>query len=605
MWPIAGAQAAVTYDTRVLSDHTVPGTAPGVVYANLGAPIINSTGQIAFESSLTGLGVDSTNNSGIWSEGSGSLGLIARTGDAAPDTAPGTVYSSLANLDFNDAGQTAFGGSLVGTGVDASNNAGIWSEGFGSLSLIARAGDPAPGTTPGVVYRSDFFGRPLLNSAGQIAFTGTLSGPGVVVSNSSGIWSEGSDALGIVARSGDAAVGTAPGVAYSGFNSAINAFNNAGQIAFKGFLVGTDVHSLNNTGIWLGVSSSLSLVARGGDAPPGADPGFIYRAFYPPVINDAGQTAFVGSTAPTGSGIWSESSGSLSLVAKKGDAAPGTVPGVVFGNFFSVFPKFDNVGQPVLNNAGQAAFVGSLSGPGVDFTNNTGIWSEGFGSLSLIAREGDAALETDPGVVYTEFRHNPVLNDAGQIAFIGFLAGTGVDGTNDSGIWATDTNGLLTLIVRAGDLFDVNDDPLIDDFRTISFFDMATGTDTLDTQETGTGFNDAGQLAFAINFTDGSSGIFIASMGSIPLTGDLDGNGLVDILDLNIVLINWNTDGSADPRADTDGNGLVDILDLNVVLADWNMSTPPVSASIPEPASLVVLGLGLPILMRRRRGTTR
>ena len=53
--------------------------------------------------------------------------------------------------------------------------------------------------------------------------------------------------------------------------------------------------------------------------------------------------------------------------------------------------------------------------------------------------------------------------------------------------------------------------------------------------------------------------------------GDLSGDGAVDIIDLNIILIHWGWvvipgDKSA---GDSNGDGFVDIIDLNTVLIDW------------------------------------
>jgi len=78
------------------------------------------------------------------------------------------------------------------------------------------------------------------------------------------------------------------------------------------------------------------------------------------------------------------------------------------------------------------------------------------------------------------------------------------------------------------------------------------------------------------------------------LKGDLDGSGLVDILDLNIVLSHWNQVVTAGVwlSGDPVGDGLVDILDLNTVLSNWNAGAPP-SITVPEPAGVLWLGLGM------------
>ena len=58
------------------------------------------------------------------------------------------------------------------------------------------------------------------------------------------------------------------------------------------------------------------------------------------------------------------------------------------------------------------------------------------------------------------------------------------------------------------------------------------------------------------------------------LAGDLNDDGVVDIIDLNLVLIDWGrTDGAiTDPNSDADGDGTVDVVDLNTVLIDWGKS---------------------------------
>ena len=500
------------FQTVALTGDQAPGAEPGVVFSFLGLPVINPAGQTAFSANLSR--ASSNNNSGIYSDVSGTLAQVVREGDQAPGADPGVVFSdfSLSFPSLNAAGQIAFSGSLTGAGVDTTNDSGIYSEDSGTLAQVARAGGQAPGADPGVVFSS--FGRdslPAFNPAGQTAFRGDLTGTGVDATNDSGIYSEGSGTLTQVARAGGQAPGADPGVVFSGFN-VLSVLNAAGQTAFEGFLTGTGVDFTNDTAIYSEGSGTLAQVARAGDQAPGADPGVVFRRFNDPVLNAAGQTAFEAGldgealNSTNNSGIYSEGSGTLAQVAREGGQAPGAAPGVVFDRF----------GAPVLNAAGQTAFSADLDGTGVDRTNDSGIYSEGSGTLAQVARTGDQAPGANSGVVFAGFGRNtvPVINAAGQTAFTGFLTGAGVDGTNGVGIYATDLDGQLIEIARAGDVFDVNNDPLVEDLRTIS--DLSFFGHTGNEDGVGSSFNDLGQLVFAAFFTDDSEGIFVSNLVAVP-----------------------------------------------------------------------------------------
>ncbi len=73
------------------------------------------------------------------------LRTVAFSGDAAIGT--DVEFSYFSSPLINNTGQTLFHGVLAGsTGVDRSNDAGIWSEGSGALALVVREGNNAPGT---------------------------------------------------------------------------------------------------------------------------------------------------------------------------------------------------------------------------------------------------------------------------------------------------------------------------------------------------------------------------------------------------------------------------------------------------------------------------
>ncbi len=65
-----------------------------------------------------------------------------------------------------------------------------------------------------------------------------------------------------------------------------------------------------------------------------------------------------------------------------------------------------------------------------------------------------------------------------------------------------------------------------------------------------------------------SGGFWPGSAASIPCPADVDGDGMVDVLDLLLVLAQW---GPCPPICigDVNGDGLVDVLDLLDVLTAW------------------------------------
>ncbi|NOZ38619.1 MAG: hypothetical protein GXP24_00150 [Planctomycetes bacterium] len=226
------------------------------------------------------------------------------------------------------------------------------------------------------------------------------------------------------------------------------------------------------------------------------------------VVNDAGQTAFIGSLT-TSTGSFFTNRGIWSEGG--GSLALVARDGMAAPGTGSRFFGFGNQ-TPVLNGVGQVAFQGFLLGFGTNSSDNSGIWSTGRGSLALLARAGNEAPGTD--VDFASFaRIMPVLNVANQTAFLGNLTGSDVNSNNDRGIWAEDLSGVLTLIAREGDLLDVDGGPG-KDFRTIRSLTFVGNSGNEDGRRSG--FNALGQLAFGATFTDGTSGIFVSNLVAIP-----------------------------------------------------------------------------------------
>jgi len=108
--------------------------------------------------------------------------------------------------------------------------------------------------------------------------------------------------------------------------------------------------------------------------------------------------------------------------------------------------------------------------------------------------------------------------------------------------------------------------------------------------------------------TDRDSHVGQASDGTIhagTFAGDLDGDCQVGISDLNLVLFNWNSAPNGLPDSWINGRpGALELVgsnQLNEVLFSWGNNYPLPVSLIPEPSSLVLLGLGLLGLCNRSR----
>ena len=569
----ASHAAAAEIRTVALTGQQAPGAVTGAVFnAFTTGPRLNNAGRVAFEGTLTGTGVTAANDLGVWSDGAGSLALVAREGLQAVGLPAGELYGGASfRTVLNDLGST-----VIHSVTSASTHA-IWSEtAGGAVTLIARSGVQAPGALSGVAL-STIAPTPRMNDAGQVLFSGSVSGTGIDAANDWGIWLYSSGTTGLIAREGSPAPHTPAGVNFGHVASTL--LNGAGQTAFTATLIGEGVTAANGIGIWAGGVDSLTLTARAGDPAPGASAAVSFADFsFFPTLNAAGQVAFKASLAGAGvstandTGIWSTGGGSLGLVAREGSLAAGMGAGVNYGE----------LADPVMNAAGETAFRAPLAGEGINASNDTGLWFGLPGSLDLIAREGAAAPGTPEGVAFAVF-DAPVLNAAGQIAFVGGLTGVGVTASNDRGIWATDAAGALQLIVREGDSIEVAPGVM----RTVNA--LATLVSTGDDGGGPSGFNDAGELAFTTSFTDGSSGAFVSSRVQTP--GDFNRDGSVDAADL----VTWRNDfGGTAPNlsADDDNDGDVDGADF--LAWQRSLSAPGATAHpIAEPTNCLLAALAI------------
>lgn len=506
---VPAARADVPFRTVALSGDAVPGIPETGNFLSFDTPVINNNGTVAFHAVINGPGINSSNEEGMWVENGSSLDLIARRGDTAPDSAGQKYYYLLGPL-LGDDGKSAF------TGIYSNgSSAGVFASAPGTTRLVARNGEPAPGLPDGVLLAtpmssdSSVISEPAVNASGQTAFYSHLSG---LFGSNVGLWSEGSGSLSLVTRQGASAPGTASGVTFSSFGSgAIGsgtwpAFNDDGKTAFAATLAGPGVGISNSQGIWSEASGSLSLVVRGGNGAPGTEPGVTFHSsFSDPIINNRGDVLFQdllqgpGVSSSNNSGLWlADAGGTVGLVARKGSSAPTMPAGVNWGDF--------DVGSLRLGGSGAATFSSSLSGPSIDASNNSSAWLFAGDQFHLIAREGDPATGLEAGVLFGDSLSLYSINRDDLVVFGAKLTGSGVGSANDYALYSRDSSGVFRLIVREGDLIEVS--PGI--FKTVQTY----GASFSDGNEDGhhRSLNEQGDYVFGLRFTDGTRGLFVATI---------------------------------------------------------------------------------------------
>lgn len=535
------ALAAVPMRTVALTGQAAPDTPPGVVFNSMQDPAFDASGRVVFDGRLDGPGITIENGGGLWGETEAGLQRLLRWGDQAPGTPAGVGFYASSRPVRNSSGRVGFLSLLIGPGIDNTNISCIFSDSAGGLALIARRGAQAPGVPMGVTFSQ--FGSPLLNAAGHHAFYCELSGMGVDPTNDESVFSDAGGALALLARENELAPGAEPMVVFDQIRSPV--LNDLGVVAFSATLGGPGITGFNARGIWVGSAGTLAIASRAGTQAPGTDPGVTFITYVPPDINNAGQVAFAAGLTIGGSVDASNDSGIWVIGPDRSElvAREGfQAPDAPAGVVFADFQSPVAI-RPAMNGTNHVAFVAPLMGTGVDASNDHGLWSEGGGPLELLAREGDPAPGLPAGVNFGEIVFQGI-NNLGEVAFDATLVGPSVTvGVDDRSIWKHTPAVGLQLIARTGDAIEVAPG----DVRNLSELDLSFGGRGSEDGTTRT-LNNAGQVVVSVRFTD-TTGAMLVSIGD-----DADGDGINDAFDNCINVANAD-------QNDTDGDGTGDACD--------------------------------------------
>jgi len=464
----------------VSSANALAGAPQTIAYAGLVAP---GTGGATFYPNTLPYGVIARGNSivfphyttnfdyGLWRWQNGALSKIIFAGEALPGIPTQTYSGSPYSYAVDDSGRAAF-----------STYYGVFQENAsGQLVKVTDRYTVAPGAT-GTFYQMDSINF----RNGEISFRAQLSGGTVDF----GIWrTDGSTLVPAILNGQSHAAG---GTITNTYNFGAPAIAPNSSI-IKADLSGSQTAIVKQTG-----TNAPTSLAQSGLAAPGLDTE-TYSSFHDPQSNKSGQVAFQASL----------SNGNVYNAIFR-DLGAG--PQFVVGND-SLMPtpagaRLTGLSNPLINNAGTIAFSGYLNAFSVPVgTGTEGLWTiNSSGVIREIARENNPV----PGMAGVTFENFIgvyfAINNLGQVAWLGDIAGTGITSSNDKGIWSTMPDGSIVSVVREGDVVEVR--PGV--FRTVSSITFA-GTPSFN-GGVNSPWTDDQQLAYMLTFTDSTSGVFVSAV---------------------------------------------------------------------------------------------
>lgn len=429
----------------------------GTTFAAFGTPSITPTGTIAATATLL---KDRVRTAAIVRGPVGAVSVLLRAGDAAPGVTDG-VFKSFGNIVQSDKnGRVAFLGRLKtgAGGVKATNDLGLWSNRTGTLTLLARKGDPAPGgiANATVVSLTDI----AMDGNGEV-FAGKVKGTGINATNDGVVWITRTAGTFVALRDGDTVPITGGGtktiksmlplraaIGTQGQGTALLSGNNfTGIQCLVKFTDGTSgLVFASQTDTTRTLSGQ---VVTGVDAPGLAVGQKLTKISLPSQSPATDRFAFRGTVGAKKDAIFNFSTTNQTFFNL---AVVGTE--VVDPGGFTV----TKLGDPVVAEDGGVAWIGAIDGPGVTKANDSAICFEPFsGEVKAHIREGDEG----PGIAGSKIKKFTGLALAqGAVERYYFTATLatgpgGVTAKTDTALWGG-SPGNFKLLLREGKVLSLN-----------------------------------------------------------------------------------------------------------------------------------------------------
>jgi len=505
----------------------VPGI-PGATFDGFAPPKIDAQGNVLLVASMSGPGIDDSNDLAMWFGQPGALAMVARDGDPAPDMPPGVIYASVSYFEVvSETGWIAFTAIVSGPGITEDvNDTVVFCGPPGDFQLVLQAGDPVPGIGPEVtISATDSLGATISDN-GTLDVGAGVIGPGLPWGTRAH-WMGPRDAPQLAFWEGMPVPGCedcADGVILASVD--LISHNDAGQMAFRGRMSGPGIYASNDTGRWIGFAGGLELMHREGQPAPEFGEGVtldsasgILYAFNR--HGDKANRIRLQGPGITGANDWVIVAGAaepLEVVAREGDLTPEAESG----------SYLEYVGNALISDRREALYNVAFGDgvPGV--FSGFGIYFGPYGDPELILETGRPAPYFEPGLVFRKVNYSggrAVLNDVGDIVtYTQVGPPEGAEDITDV-LWLRHAVGRQWVPILWSGLEIKGRTVTVDEWGELAYYWTRTGgSDSLPQN-----FNDLRQLVVQTQFTDGTRGIY--RLGP-PLLGDTDGDGVVTLAEM-------------------------------------------------------------------------